>query len=135
MPWWSARQTALGAFWDCASNVYTIEGVKFSGEFFRQFASGLRPGSYFRLISRSLVNGERVISVGELRRVFVVGQYRMGDFPNIAWELQGVFYSEEDAVAACRTDQYFVVEIESGVNAPHEPVHPVKSWYPLRATP
>jgi hypothetical protein len=47
--------------------------------------------------------------------VWVVGQYRKP-----SWDFQGVFSSEDKAVAVCRTDMYFVAPIELDADLPHE---------------
>lgn len=49
--------------------------------------------------------------------VWVVGQYR-ADTGN--WDIQGVFSSEAKAVAACRTDAYFVGPLTLDAELPHE---------------
>jgi len=48
-------------------------------------------------------------------KLWIVGQYRE---PN--WDFQGVFSSEEKAVAACRTPLYFVAPADLDAEAPHE---------------
>ena len=60
--------------------------------------------------------------------VFIVGQYKHGEHPDIVWEFQGVFDSAEKAIAACKTDDYFV-SLER-VNQPiaHETVQISQDW-------
>ena len=41
-----------GISYDFGSDIYLIEGVRYSGEFFRQFSKGLQPGDYFRFVKR-----------------------------------------------------------------------------------
>lgn len=38
--------------------------------------------------------------------VFVVFKYKSGEHPDILWELQGIFTTEEQAVEACREHRY-----------------------------
>jgi len=52
--------------------------------------------------------------------VYVVGQYKHGEIPDVVWELQGVFSTKENANAACRTEDYFVVELTLDESLPHE---------------
>ena len=39
--------------------------------------------------------------------VWIVGQYKGGEVPNVVWELQGVFPTEEKAKLALVKDNYF----------------------------
>ena len=38
--------------------------------------------------------------------VFVVFKYKSGEHPDILWELQGIFTTEQQAVEACREHHY-----------------------------
>ncbi len=53
---------------------------------------------------------------------YVVGQYRSGEWPDVVWDLQGVFLDRRDAIAACRNEYYFVVDVPLGVLMPDEPI-------------
>jgi len=48
--------------------------------------------------------------------VWVVGQWKHSD----PWEFQGVFDSEEKAVAACRDQWYFIWRTKVNEAMPHE---------------
>lgn len=54
--------------------------------------------------------------------VYVVGQFRSGEWPNIVWELQGVFLNWSDAISACRNKYYFVVTVPLNTSLPDEPI-------------
>ncbi len=41
-------------------------------------------------------------------RLWIVGQYRKGTAPNVAWSLAGIYDSEEKAVEACVGPTYFI---------------------------
>jgi len=52
-------------------------------------------------------------------RLWLVGQYRGGTGDgNIAWDFQGVFSSQEEAEAACRSADYFVAPATLGAQLP-----------------
>ena len=59
-------------------------------------------------------------------KVWIVGQYRAP-----SWDFQGVFSTEEKAVAACRDANYFVAPAELDAEVPHqlEPAWP-GAYYP-----
>lgn len=61
--------------------------------------------------------------------LWIVGQIREG----AQWEFQGVFSTEERAVAACRTEDYFVARVGLDAELPHETSEwtVADSWYPL----
>jgi hypothetical protein len=44
-------------------------------------------------------------------KLFVVGRYKSGEFPNTIWDLEGVFSTEKNAIKACKTENYFYGEI------------------------
>lgn len=53
---------------DPANMVVTIEGVKYSYEFFRNLGvSGLPPGSLFKIVSRDADAGALIITVEEVK--------------------------------------------------------------------
>lgn len=60
-------------------------------------------------------------------RLFLVGQVR----GNGAWEVQGVFSSEKKAVAACRTQFYFVMPLTLDAEVPDETTDMADAYYPL----
>ena len=54
--------------------------------------------------------------------LWIVGQYRgdsEGEF--VAWDFEGVYATEAEAVAACETDQYFVGPATLGQRCPDGP--------------
>lgn len=63
--------------------------------------------------------------------LWLVGQYR--EDSEHKWEFQGVFDSEEKAIAACRYSWYFIAPARLNEQVPHETV--MTGWpgacYPL----
>ena len=53
-------------------------------------------------------------------RLFIVGQVQGPGPCGTAWDFQGVFSTEEAAVAACRDETYFVGPAELDQELPHE---------------
>ncbi len=51
-------------------------------------------------------------------KLWVVCQYREGIFPNVAWELQGVFSTLALAVKARKNDQYCILQVDLDVEFP-----------------
>lgn len=47
-----------------------------------------------------------------MKKVWVVGEYLSGDFPEAAWSLIGVFDTEVLADAACQNEECFVALME-----------------------
>ena len=67
-------------------------------------------------------------------RLWYVGRFREqvnGEEFRCVWEFQGVFSTEEKAVAACRDHTYFVVPIELDQELAHETVEPAGCYYPI----
>ncbi len=64
--------------------------------------------------------------------MWLCGQFRKEtDIGNI-WDFRGLFHLRDDAIKACKTENYFVVPLEIGKELPEE----IKDWpvieYPLR---
>ena len=59
--------------------------------------------------------------------LWIVGQLRTVG----AWDFQGVFDSEERAVAACRDEKYFVAPATLNAELPHESHEFPGGYYPL----
>lgn len=67
--------------------------------------------------------------------LWIVGQWieDFDDGKKVAWEFQGVFDTEEKAVTACVTRNFFVGPVELNVPFPLETLDPWPgSYYPLR---
>lgn len=60
--------------------------------------------------------------MADTETIYVVGQYRSGEWPLVAWDLQGVFVNWADAISACRNKRYFVATVPLGVSLPDEPI-------------
>ena len=78
-----------------------------------------------------------------MSKLWLVGQVISGTYDvrdgkwgdDYCWEANGIFESEELAVAACRTEDYFVMPLELNQSLPHEKVDaPFGSYYPLKDT-
>ena len=44
--------------------------------------------------------------------VWLCGQYKSGETPNVIWDIQGIFSSKEKARSACRNEKYFIAPLE-----------------------
>lgn len=64
----------------------------------------------------------------EPQTVWIIG--KMIDDTLSQWEFQGVFDTEELAIAACVEDRFFVGPAEINTPFPVEPVKWVGAWYP-----
>ena len=62
--------------------------------------------------------------------VWIVGQYKSGEFPNIVWEFQGVFSSRSKAVDACKNRNYFIGSTIMDEPLPDETCKLKDSCYP-----
>jgi hypothetical protein len=60
-------------------------------------------------------------------KLWICGQANVGN----EWEWQGVFDSEDKAVAACRDKTYFIAEVELNEAQPHESCEFENARYPL----
>lgn len=69
--------------------------------------------------------------------VWIVGQYRSSHKEGSVWDLQGIFISKEEALAACKdkTGAYYpnwwVGSVKIGEVAPEESVDLVDGFYPF----
>ena len=55
-------------------------------------------------------------------KLFLVGRYKSGRWPKVAWEFQGIFSAMSKATEACRDDTYFVVTVTLDESLPHESI-------------
>lgn len=68
-----------------------------------------------------------------MKKLWLCGQYRSGDFPNINWDFQGIFSSKKKAIAACRNENYFIASIELDKELPDESVAMPSEYYPFKS--
>lgn len=66
-----------------------------------------------------------------MKEVWVCGRNKGGEFPNISWDLQGVFSSKGLAVVACRDHTYFIGPVEVNKPLPHESGKWIGCYYPI----
>jgi hypothetical protein len=67
--------------------------------------------------------------------VWIAGQYR-GQFPEgTAWDFQGVFATEAEAIAACENPSYFVFPATVGERLPDQMQEAPGCYYPLARAP
>ena len=61
--------------------------------------------------------------------LWIVGQH---EDPTKQWQFQGVYSSQENAVAACRDANYFVARVRLDERMPHERTEWAEdeAWYP-----
>jgi len=64
--------------------------------------------------------------------LWLVGQYRSGENPNIVWDFQGIFSTKEKALAACRNEWYFIAPIPLDAELPDEVIQMPGAYYPLK---
>lgn len=67
---------------------------------------------------------------GELNTMWLVGQYKQGEFPNIVWEFVGIFTTKDAALGACPDLEYFIAEVEVNKAAAHKSAQFPTVWYP-----
>jgi hypothetical protein len=67
----------------------------------------------------------------ETTKLWIVGQ--VYDINTTSWVFQGVFDSEEKAIAACRDKTYFVGPATLNESLPHEDFSWVEAYYPLNS--
>ncbi|MEW6770107.1 MAG: hypothetical protein AB1330_01760 [Bacillota bacterium] len=65
-----------------------------------------------------------------LKKIWLVGQYKSGKFPNVVWELQGVFTLKKRALAACVNENCFIVPLELNKAFPEKTVESEDAYYP-----
>lgn len=63
--------------------------------------------------------------------VWICGTFREGEFPNVVWELNGIFSSESLAVKRCTTEVDFVAPFEMDVEQPIETAEMIGAYYPM----
>lgn len=62
-------------------------------------------------------------------KIYVVGLVKEANY--LEWGLVGVFWQEEDALAACRTENHFIGTITIGVDYGDTDEEFPDSYYPL----
>jgi hypothetical protein len=67
----------------------------------------------------------------EMKELWLCGQYRSGDVPNVVWDLQGIFSTKERAISACKNRHYFIAPIKVDEEAPDETETMPGVEYPL----
>lgn len=63
--------------------------------------------------------------------LWLCGQYRSGETPNVVWDFAGIFSSKELALSACRDRNYFVAPVVLDETLPDETVVMPNVEYPL----
>ena len=78
---------------------------------------------------------ELVTALASLQTLWIVGQYRFGDTGAIVWDFQGVFTTEEKAIAACKSTTWFIARMELDKELPEATeVMPDVIWPLLKET-
>ena len=67
------------------------------------------------------------------RELWMVGQIKSGEFPNTAWDFQGIFSSQQLAIAACVHDNYFIVPVEVDLELPEATMEMPNVYFPIRS--
>ena len=68
-----------------------------------------------------------------MNELWIVGQHKHTTNSGLVWEFQGVFDSEEKAIAACRNERYWVAEVELNKEICDEPQKFKNAYYPFKA--
>lgn len=68
--------------------------------------------------------------MGNAPTVWICGRYISGEAEAVAWDFQGVFLLESEAVNACRDDSYFVAPAIMGQSLPPTPSPWPGAYYP-----
>lgn len=69
-----------------------------------------------------------------MKDLWICGQCKNGEFPNIIWDFQGIFDSEEKARKACRDENYFIMPVKLNEKLSHETVENPAAYYPFPLT-
>jgi hypothetical protein len=67
--------------------------------------------------------------------LWLCGQWRSGLSPTCVWDFQGIFDTEEQAVAACCNENCFVAPVELNAVLSEEPTPFPEAYYPSRGKP
>jgi hypothetical protein len=65
-----------------------------------------------------------------MTELWLVGQYKSGQFPSIVWEFVGVFTTEDAALRACPDIDYFMTPVKVNEAAQPESGQFPYVWYP-----
>ena len=66
-----------------------------------------------------------------MEKVWVVGRFVAETEHGNVWDMQGVFETEDEAVAACRDATYWIGPVPLGQSLPHESAAWPEARYPL----
>ena len=66
------------------------------------------------------------------QELWMVGQIKGGEFPNTIWDFQGIFSSQQLAIAACRNSSYFIVPVEADIELPETTIKMPNTYFPIR---
>jgi len=64
--------------------------------------------------------------------LWLCGQYRSGELPNVIWDFQGLFSTKEKAIEACENRNYFIVPVKVDEAAPSESTEWPGVEYPVK---
>jgi len=63
--------------------------------------------------------------------LWLVGRYKGGKFPSVAWDFQGIFTTREAALSACLDKTWFVGQVEINKPLPKDTIEMPSVEYPL----
>ncbi|MBH1636339.1 hypothetical protein I5U65_14625 [Stenotrophomonas maltophilia] len=63
--------------------------------------------------------------------IWIVGQFKAETEHGSVWDFQGAFATREEAIAACRTSQYFIAPCEVGKEIQDETLDFPAVEYPI----
>lgn len=65
------------------------------------------------------------------RELWLVGRYKGGKFPLVAWDFQGIYAKKAAAIAACEDETWFIGQVEVNKPLPKETEIMPQVEYPL----
>jgi hypothetical protein len=65
------------------------------------------------------------------RILWLVGRYKGGKFPLVAWDFQGIYTEKAAAIAACEDETWFIGQVEADKPLPKETENMPQVEYPL----
>jgi hypothetical protein len=65
------------------------------------------------------------------KKLWLCGQNKSGEWPDVVWEFQGAFDSEEKAIEACRDENYFIIPFTLNKQFSPDSIDEPGAYYPL----
>lgn len=65
------------------------------------------------------------------KKLWLCGQYKKGNYPNVIWEFQGIFNTKKKAINACKNKNYFIFPIILNKECNEETEIMDETYYPI----